>query len=54
MSERPSPNERGGKAYVLSEKPFRLVYLTATMPFGPEEQFLVAEAQNCSGRAATS
>lgn len=30
---------------MLSEKPFRLVYLTATMPFGPEEQFLVAEAQ---------
>lgn len=30
---------------MTSERPFHLVYVTATMPFGPEEQFLVAEAR---------
>jgi colanic acid/amylovoran biosynthesis glycosyltransferase len=30
---------------VPPKKPLRLVYLTASMPFGPEEQFLVAEAR---------
>jgi colanic acid/amylovoran biosynthesis glycosyltransferase len=40
----PKQEKRGDPARVPQEKPFRLIYITASMPFGPGEQFLVPEA----------